>query len=58
MDQLTKVQIDHVYARQVIWGEPTRAEDGIELKLSFVGGGWMPNSGICFHSAKAEVSIK
>ena len=52
------MQIDHVYARQVILGEPTRAEDGIELKLSFVGGGWMPNSGICFHSAKAEVSIK
>lgn len=52
---ITEEQIDRVYAGQIVVGKPTQTEKGIELNLTFSGGGWIQNSGICFKDAKGKV---
>ncbi len=55
LKKITSEQIDRVYAGQIIIGEPIQTEKGIVLNLTFSGGGWIKNSGICFKNAKATV---
>ena len=55
LKEITEEQIDRVYAGKIVLGEPSQTEKGIELNLTFSGGGWIQNSGICFKNAKAEV---
>lgn len=55
LQKITEEQIDHVYAGQIVVSEPTQTDKGIELNLTFSGGGWIQNSGICFKNAKAKV---
>ena len=58
LKKITEEQIDRVYAGQLVVGEPIQSKKRIELNLSFSGGGWVQNSGICFKKAKVEVNQK
>lgn len=55
LKKITGEQINRAYAGQIVLGEPTLKDQGIELNLTFSEGGWIQNSGICFKSARAEV---
>ena len=55
LKEITEEQIDRGYAGQIALGDPVQNENGIELNLTFSGGGWVQNSGICFKSARAKV---
>ena len=55
LKKITEEQIDRVYAGQIVVGEPIRTEKRVELNLTFSGGGWVQNSGICFKNAKGKV---
>jgi hypothetical protein len=58
LKKITEEQIDHIYAGRITVSEPTKSKKGIELNLTFSGGGWIRNSGVCFKKAKAEVNEK
>jgi len=58
LQKITEEQIDRVYAGQIVVGDPIQTENGIELNLTFSGGGWIQNSGICFKNARASVDDK
>ena len=49
-------QVPLSYVGTVSFGTPTNEQRGIIVPLSFAGGDWGKNSGLCFYRAKAHIS--